>query len=203
MLSKYRWPGNIRQLKNVAEKISVMETGDVIDPMDRCVIGPETLAKYLPKEEYGLASKSKLKDLNKESDDIASKIIYDIAITDVVDNMYSLRSVATAKDLKDKFKLMVGTMMKDASTISKLEAENIQIDNTIKTLESEQEKRGIAYDKNGNLKSESDIVSAVMSDNNNRKKVHNKCSVFESSPKSFHTPIPCSDTPNPLFFQPL
>lgn len=58
MLSKYRWPGNIRQLKNVAEKISVMETGDVIDPMDRCVIGPETLAKYLPKEEYGLAPAS-------------------------------------------------------------------------------------------------------------------------------------------------
>jgi DNA-binding NtrC family response regulator len=40
LLQKYRWPGNIRQLKNVAEQISVIEKNRTIDA--------ETLIKYLP-----------------------------------------------------------------------------------------------------------------------------------------------------------
>lgn len=40
MLENYRWDGNIRQLKNVTEQISIMET-------DRNITA-ETLAKYLP-----------------------------------------------------------------------------------------------------------------------------------------------------------
>ncbi len=40
MLESYRWDGNIRQLKNVTEQISIMET-------DRNITA-ETLAKYLP-----------------------------------------------------------------------------------------------------------------------------------------------------------
>ena len=40
MLEDYRWDGNVRQLKNVTEQISIMET-------DRTITA-ETLAKYLP-----------------------------------------------------------------------------------------------------------------------------------------------------------
>ncbi|MBO4768812.1 MAG: sigma-54-dependent Fis family transcriptional regulator, partial [Bacteroidales bacterium] len=40
MLESYRWPGNVRQLKSVAEQISILEH-------DR-EIGPDTLVKYLP-----------------------------------------------------------------------------------------------------------------------------------------------------------
>jgi DNA-binding NtrC family response regulator len=40
MLENYRWDGNVRQLKNVTEQISIMET-------DRNIT-VETLAKYLP-----------------------------------------------------------------------------------------------------------------------------------------------------------
>ena len=40
LLEKYRWPGNIRQLKNVAEQISVIEKNRTIDA--------QTLMKYLP-----------------------------------------------------------------------------------------------------------------------------------------------------------
>jgi DNA-binding NtrC family response regulator len=40
MLMGYQWPGNIRQLKNIAEQISVIET-------NRDISG-ETLRKYLP-----------------------------------------------------------------------------------------------------------------------------------------------------------
>lgn len=51
MLRKYRWPGNIRQLKNVAEAVSVMESVRMSGMSDKCVIGIETLAAYIPKEE--------------------------------------------------------------------------------------------------------------------------------------------------------
>lgn len=43
LLESYRWPGNVRQLKNVAEQISVLEN-------DR-QISAETLKKYLPADD--------------------------------------------------------------------------------------------------------------------------------------------------------
>ena len=51
MLRKYRWPGNIRQLKNVAEAVSVMESVRMSGMSDKCIIGIDTLAAYIPKEE--------------------------------------------------------------------------------------------------------------------------------------------------------
>ena len=51
MLRKYRWPGNIRQLKNVAEAVSVMESVKLSGMSDKCVIDIETLAHYIPKED--------------------------------------------------------------------------------------------------------------------------------------------------------
>ncbi len=43
LLESYRWPGNVRQLKNVAEQISVLEN-------NRQIV-PEVLAKYLPSDD--------------------------------------------------------------------------------------------------------------------------------------------------------
>lgn len=43
LLESYRWPGNIRQLKNVAEQISVLESNRQISP--------EVLARYLPADD--------------------------------------------------------------------------------------------------------------------------------------------------------
>jgi DNA-binding NtrC family response regulator len=40
LLVNYRWPGNIRQLKNITEQISIIEKNRIIDA--------ETLKKYLP-----------------------------------------------------------------------------------------------------------------------------------------------------------
>jgi len=42
ILEAYRWPGNIRQLKSIAEQISVIEHNRII--------GAETLRKYLPQD---------------------------------------------------------------------------------------------------------------------------------------------------------
>ena len=54
MLRKYRWPGNIRQLKNVAEAVSAMEAGKLGGHEDKCVVDMPTLAGYIPREEPNL-----------------------------------------------------------------------------------------------------------------------------------------------------
>ena len=54
MLRKYRWPGNIRQLKNVAESISALESARLSGYSDKCVIDADVLAKYIPREEPNL-----------------------------------------------------------------------------------------------------------------------------------------------------
>jgi transcriptional regulator with PAS, ATPase and Fis domain len=50
-LRNYRWPGNIRQLKNVAETVSALESVKLTPGAERLEIDAETLRKYLPKEE--------------------------------------------------------------------------------------------------------------------------------------------------------
>ena len=54
LLRKYRWPGNIRQLKNVAETISALESSRIAPGSDKCLIGVDVLGKYIPREEPNL-----------------------------------------------------------------------------------------------------------------------------------------------------
>lgn len=54
LLKKYRWPGNIRQLKNIAETVSALESGRMAPGSDKCVIDVEVLSKYIPREEPNL-----------------------------------------------------------------------------------------------------------------------------------------------------
>ena len=51
MLRKYRWPGNIRQLKNVAEKVSALEASKISGYSDKCLIDTVVLSRYIPREE--------------------------------------------------------------------------------------------------------------------------------------------------------
>lgn len=73
LLSQFEFPGNIRQLKNIVDQISVMETEREIDK--------ETLAKYLPE----IATKTRLPMLvGKEEDksinerDLLYKVLFDM-----------------------------------------------------------------------------------------------------------------------------
>ena len=54
LLRKYRWPGNIRQLKNIAEAVSALESSKITPGSDKCVIDADVLARYIPKEEPNL-----------------------------------------------------------------------------------------------------------------------------------------------------
>lgn len=73
VLQKFRWSGNIRQLRNVAEQLSVLET-------NRDISGA-TLLSYLPQEGSNLPSV--IKDKKSESDfsterDILYKVLFDM-----------------------------------------------------------------------------------------------------------------------------
>ncbi len=51
LLTSYRWPGNIRQLKNIAETVSALEGQRLSPGMGRCEVDATTLAGYLPKDD--------------------------------------------------------------------------------------------------------------------------------------------------------
>ena len=51
LLTKYRWPGNIRQLQNVANTVSALEGQRLAPGLTRCEIDAASLSSYLPKEE--------------------------------------------------------------------------------------------------------------------------------------------------------
>ena len=54
LLINYRWPGNIRQLKNVAETVTALESEKLTPTSGRCVVDAATLAVYMPKEDVNL-----------------------------------------------------------------------------------------------------------------------------------------------------
>ncbi len=71
LLKSYHWPGNIRQLKNVAEQVSILE--------EKRIINSESLHKYLPdyKAHFPslLVSESKNKDYTKDKEIIFKMIL--------------------------------------------------------------------------------------------------------------------------------
>ncbi len=54
LLINYRWPGNIRQLKNVAETVTALESEKLTPTSGRYVVDAATLAGYMPKEDVNL-----------------------------------------------------------------------------------------------------------------------------------------------------
>lgn len=51
LLQRYRWPGNIRQLKNVAETVTALEAQKMAVRSDRCEVSAADLSRYIPEEE--------------------------------------------------------------------------------------------------------------------------------------------------------
>lgn len=54
LLINYRWPGNIRQLKNVAETVAALESEKLTSSAQRCVVDAQTLRQYMPAEDVNL-----------------------------------------------------------------------------------------------------------------------------------------------------
>ncbi len=72
MLKNYRWPGNVRQLKNITEQISIIERERVINA--------DILKKYLPDHEVGMlpVSVSKIHESEHKSFANEREILYQV-----------------------------------------------------------------------------------------------------------------------------
>ncbi|MDA3911925.1 MAG: sigma-54 dependent transcriptional regulator [Bacteroidales bacterium] len=107
LLENYRWPGNIRQLRNITEQMSIIEQAREISA--------ETLARYIPGVE-----KSKLPALVKKADgnsqDFSSEreILYKV--------LFDMKN-----DMNDLKKLVFDMMKNDPNTAQKTEEENSAI----------------------------------------------------------------------------
>lgn len=81
LLCSYRWPGNVRQLKNIAETVTAMESRPVTPGSERIEIDDRTLAKYMPDEQDSLipaVAEMKGSSLNEEDKKMFVKAILDL-----------------------------------------------------------------------------------------------------------------------------
>lgn len=74
LLNEFSWPGNVRQLKNVTEQLSILEKNKDITP--------ETVLKYLPAESRNKMPMLLRDEMNKHGDfserDILYKVLFDM-----------------------------------------------------------------------------------------------------------------------------
>ena len=99
-LIKYRWPGNIRQLKNVTEQISVIEKERLVDS--------ETLSKYLPSASGNSNLPMVVDQKNNKSNDFSERdLLYKV--------LFDMK-----KDITE-MKQVIVKLMKDENTLSSYE----------------------------------------------------------------------------------
>lgn len=87
LLIDYRWPGNIRQLKNVTEQLSILE--------QKKEIGPETLIKYLPSE-HGSSLPVLMKDELKSGGDFSERELLYKVLFDMKKDLTELKKVVAS-----------------------------------------------------------------------------------------------------------
>lgn len=89
VLEDYRWPGNIRQLKNVTEQISIIETQKVIDA--------DLLRNYLPGDGSNVLPvlyKKQGEDDKMSERDILYKVLFDMK-KDIIDLRKAMAEIIT------------------------------------------------------------------------------------------------------------
>lgn len=84
MLINYRWPGNIRQLKNITEQISIIESGREINE--------EVLAKYLPDYQPVKLPALYERPINEQTFNSEREILYKI-LFDMKSDMHDLKKL--------------------------------------------------------------------------------------------------------------
>lgn len=109
ILIQYKWPGNVRQLKNITEQISVIE--------HERVITPDILNKYLPQTETDLPVLSSRKDGDHKTFSSEREILYQV-LFDMKKDINELKSV-------------VKTILEDATFSSQEEDKSLQHSTTV------------------------------------------------------------------------
>ena len=99
LLRDYRWPGNIRQLKNVAETVTALESKPITPSCERVELDAPVIARYLPDEKDTLlpaigspaSSQSSMSDEEKRA---IVKALFDLKheVEDLKNEVNSLKS---------------------------------------------------------------------------------------------------------------
>lgn len=119
LLINYRWPGNIRQLKNVTEQISILEK-------DRN-ISPDKILKYIPVESSNLPVlvKGEEKSIDFSERDILYKVLFEMRkdITDLKKLVVDL--LHNSSDFQEDNAQLINKLFQDVGhTTSKSQIEN-------------------------------------------------------------------------------
>lgn len=134
VLQKYRWSGNIRQLRNVAEQISVLETNRDITKT--------TLESYLPSEGSNLPSV--IKDEKSKNDfGTEREILYKV--------LFDMKS-----DLNDLKKLTLELMRTGSSNVQEVNPNLIK-----KIYGASEDDSEIDFEENPNQESSTGLISNV------------------------------------------
>jgi len=138
LISNYSWPGNIRQLKNLVEQISVIETSRELDDL--------TLAPYLPNEREKMpAILSEDASDNFSERDIMYKFLFDMKkdLTELKKLVIELISQGGEISLNTDQTAMVNRLYQEVnpsigqSSIMLPSATNINSSNHSRTIENE------------------------------------------------------------------
>lgn len=114
ILTNYRWPGNVRQLKNITEQISIIE--------ENRVINADTLRKYLP-DYYESKLPILYKGIDKETFSTEREILYKI--------LFDLRN-----DVNDLKKLVLDIMQRSPDSIELSDKEEHLIQKLTQTVDN-------------------------------------------------------------------
>ena len=112
LLKSYRWPGNVRQLKNITEQISVIEK--------ERVISREIMQRYLPKQEVGMVPLKSSQGSTGEGKTFANEreILYQV-LFDMKRDLTDLKQVVRdiiEKGVDVETTKETDTLLKDVST---------------------------------------------------------------------------------------
>lgn len=136
IMLKYKWPGNVRQLKNITEQMSVLSKTREIDA--------ETLSKFIPqdKESTQLATTTSTNSHSYESErEILYKILYELRgnVSDLRREMTNLRKQIDDNRTLDNFAAtqQVHALQPTFSAYQDVEAEEIRENGSTQHEESE------------------------------------------------------------------
>ncbi len=87
LLTSYRWPGNIRQLKSVAESVSMLESQKMAPGRERVEVDAATLAQYIPVDEKNTMPVLSAQESSFSSDDREIMIKMILSLKQEVDRL--------------------------------------------------------------------------------------------------------------------
>ena len=156
-LKKYRFPGNIRELKNLAEQISVLE-------IERN-ISAETVKKYIP-ETSNLPTLSKLNseanDENYNERDILYKILFDLK-NDVTEMKKIIDNILNSNE-KVQIETKKSELLEDNNIL--IRDKEVQSDNTFQEVtELEIDTESLSIEKK-----EKELIIKALKKNRNKRK---------------------------------